>query len=76
MHRIYFDTNEGAERGYGLWLDASKRDLNRIPNGPKNSMHVVIYMTGKVEMEAVLWFMPGHPAWIARPILQTTKYLD
>jgi hypothetical protein len=60
MHRIYFDTNEGVEGGYGLWLDASKKDLNRIPNGPKNGMHIVIYMTGELEMEAVLRFMPEH----------------
>ncbi len=75
MHRIYFDTNEAVEGGYGLWLAASKMDFNRIPNGPKNGMHIGIYMTGELEMEAILFFMPEYAAWIARPILQTTKYL-
>jgi hypothetical protein len=43
---------------------------------PKNGMHIVIYMTGELEMEAVLRFMPEHAAWIACPIPETTKYLE
>jgi hypothetical protein len=34
MHRVYFDTNEGVDAGYGLWLNASVEDLSRIPEGP------------------------------------------
>jgi hypothetical protein len=39
-------------------------------------MRVIIYMTGELEMEAVLAFMPEHAAWIARPVPGTTKYLE
>jgi hypothetical protein len=76
MYRIYFDTNEGVDGGYGLWLKASKEDMGRIPDGPQDGMRVIIYMTGELEMEAVLAFMPEHSAWIARPVLGTTKYLE
>jgi hypothetical protein len=76
MHRIYFDTNEGTPDGdYGLWLNASKDDLARIPNGPQEDMRVIIYMTGELEMEAILAFVPDHAAWVAHPISGTIKYL-
>ena len=54
MHRIYFDTNEGVEGGYGHWLKASKEVMGRISNGPQDGMRFIIYMTGELEMEAVL----------------------
>lgn len=74
MHRIYFDTNEGVEGGYGLWLSASREDIARIPGGPQDGMRVIIYMAGEVEMEAVLAFMPEHAAWIASPVAGTIRY--
>jgi hypothetical protein len=76
MHRIYFDTNEGIDGAYGLWLDASKRDIARIPNGPEHGMRVIIYMTGELEMEATLAFEPIQKAWIALPIPGTIKFLE
>ena len=77
MHRIYFDTNEGVEGGdYGLWLKASEEDIARIPGGPKDGMRVIIYMTGELEMEAILAFMPGRAVWTARPVPGTMKYLE
>lgn len=76
MYRIYFDTNEGVKGDYGLWLSASKKDLDRIPNGPQDGMRVIIYMTGELEMEAILAFMPEHAAWMARPVPGTIKYLE
>ena len=78
MPRIYFDTNEGLpdRDGYGLWLDASREDLARIPGGPKTGMRVTIYMTGELEMEAVLAFESANKVWVARPIAGTTKYLQ
>ncbi|WP_024513483.1 hypothetical protein [Bradyrhizobium sp. ARR65] len=76
MYRIYFDANERVEDGYGLWLNASKEDMGRIPNGPQDGMRVIIYMTGELEMEAILAFMPEHAAWTARPVPRTTKYLE
>lgn len=76
MYRIYFDTNEAVEGGYGLWLNASKEDMGRIPNGPQPGMRVIICMTGELEMEAVLAFMPEHAVWIAHPVPGTTRYLE
>jgi hypothetical protein len=70
MHRVYFDSNEGADDGrYGLWLDKSMRDLDRIPGGPREGMRVTIYMVGEVEVEATLeWCGEPWNAWVARPI--------
>ena len=76
MYRIYFDTNEGTLDGYNLWLDRSKKDLAAIPGGPREGMLVIIYMTGELEMEAVLGFSADDSSWIARPVLGTIKYLD
>ena len=76
MHRVYFDTNEGCvdRDGYGLWLNASREDLARIPGGPREGMRVVIYMTDELEMEADLAFDSDRNVWTALPIPGTTKY--
>jgi hypothetical protein len=66
----------GLRWGYGLWLEASKDDLALIPDGPREGMHVVIYMTGELEMEAILSLDHASGAWLARPISGTTRYLD
>ena len=77
MYRVYFDTNEGnLEAGYNLWLDPSKKDLAAIPGDPREGMPVIIYMTGELEMEAVLAFSADQSAWIARPVTGTIKYFD
>ena len=59
MYRVYFDTNEGVAEGYGLWLNASMKDLSRIPDGPQEGMRVIIYMTGELEMQATLRLKVG-----------------
>lgn len=76
MYRVYFDTNEGTDNGYGLWLDASKRDLSDIPGGPQEGMRIIIYMTGELEMEAVLAFESEQNVWIAQPVPETVKHLE
>lgn len=75
MYRVYFDTNEGTDHGYGLWLDASKRDLSDIPGGPQEGMRIIIYMTGELEMEAVLAFESEQNVWIAQPVPETEENL-
>jgi hypothetical protein len=50
--------------------------LARIPNGLQEGMRVIIYMTGELEMEAVLTFAPEEGVWIASPIQGTIKYLE
>lgn len=76
MHRVYFDTNEGCvdRDGYGLWSDTSREDLARIPDGPRDGMMVILYMTDELEMEAVLAFDSERNVWIALPVPGTTKY--
>jgi hypothetical protein len=75
VHRIYFDTNAGSpdHDGYPLWFETSKQDLARIPDGPQEGMRVVIYMTGELEVEAVLAFDPKWKVWMGMPIAGTTK---
>ncbi len=73
MHRIYFDGNEGTETGYGLWLGRSIEDLAKIPGGPKEGMKVTIYMTGEIEMEAVLEWDERCKCWTARPIMESVR---
>ena len=65
-HRVYFDSNEGTEDGrYGLWLDKSRRDLAKIPGGPKEGMMVTIYMVGEIEAEATLQWDDRWNGWTA-----------
>lgn len=75
MHRVYFDTNEGApDDNYDLGLRQSIADLASIPGGPSDGMRVIIYMTGELEMEAILKFNHEWNVWTAEPILETIKH--
>ena len=75
MHQIYFDTNEGPDNArYGLWLRRSLEDIEPIAHELRDGLRVIIYMTGELEMEAVLEFDEKLNAWMARPIAGTTRY--
>jgi hypothetical protein len=75
MHRIYFDTNEGPDsRRYALWLRQSLEDMAAISDELHDGLHVIIYMTDELEMEAILEFDNTHGAWMAKPIKGTEKY--
>ena len=77
MHRIYFDTNDGAEDGrYGLWVRGSLKDITPIADQLYDGLRVIIYMTGEVEMEAVLRYDSDRSAWTAIPDASTLRYLD
>ena len=77
LYRIYFDTNDGTmEAGYPLACKGAQDDIQPIADRLTEGMHVVIYMTGELEMEAVLEFDPADGCWVARPIKGTLKYLD
>ena len=73
MYRVYFDSNESTQRGYGLWLSKSKGDLSRIPGGPREGLVVTIYMVGEIEMEAALEWSAEWNAWTATPIEGTMR---
>ena len=77
LHRIYFDTNDGTMAdGYPLVCKGAQDDIQPIADKLTEGMHVVIYMTGELEMEAVLELDPTHGYWVGRPIKGTLKILD
>jgi hypothetical protein len=75
MRRIYFDSNErpDSER-YGLWVKGSLQDIEPMADQLHNGLHVIIYMTGELEMEAVLEFDAAWNGWTAHPVPGTIKY--
>lgn len=76
MHRVYFNSNEMSykddEPRFYLGLSPSVEDLALIPD-KHDGMHVIIYMTGELEMEATLEFDAKHGCWMAWPVEGTTK---
>ena len=59
---------------YDLACSGSLKDI--APDKLKDGMHVIIYITTEVEMEAVLEFDTKYDRWTARPIQGTINYLD
>ncbi len=81
MHRIYFDLHEGpgdfpGDRRYTLWLSNSLKDIAPIASELRDGLRVVIYMTGELEMEAVLEFDPKHGTWMAHGDFATIIHYD
>ncbi len=77
LPRVMFDTNDGTETvGYWLGFDQSKRDLSAIGANLADGLHVIIYMPGELEMEAILSFDRSQDVWLAHPVAGTIKYLD
>jgi hypothetical protein len=77
LYRIYFDTNDGTmSDGYPLCCKGSLEDIQPIAHQLKEGMRVIIYMTGELEMEAILEFDRGNNFWIGHPIEETLKILD
>jgi hypothetical protein len=74
MYRIYFDSNDADEIGrYLLYLNRSREELAKIPGGPGEGMRVIIYMIGKIEMDATLEWNEQWNSWVARPIEDTIR---
>ena len=77
VHRICFDTSEGDELGrYSLDIPQALKDIAPVADKLAVGMHVVIYMTGEVEVEAVLDFDKEQLRWVASPIWSTLRPLD
>jgi hypothetical protein len=77
LYRIYFDTNDGTMEGdYPLACKGALDDIQSIADKLREGMHVVIYMTGELEMEAVLGLAPTHGYRVGRPIKGTLKIVD
>jgi len=72
--RIYFDSNEGDENGrYDLGIPGSLEDIGALGDRLSEGMRVVIYMSGELEMEAILEWEGAYNSWMARPIWGTLK---
>ena len=57
MHGIYFDANEGDERGrFDLGVRGAPRDIEPISSELTDGMHVILYDSEELEIEAVLEF--------------------
>jgi hypothetical protein len=53
MHKIFFDANAGTiETGYLLWFKDSIEDIQKIGIALREGLHVILYDTGELEMEA------------------------
>jgi hypothetical protein len=59
-----------------LDLPGSRRDIALIADKLTIGMHVIIYMPGELEFEAVLDFDNRYDRWVASPIWSTIKRLD
>jgi hypothetical protein len=74
MHRIYFDANEGDERGrYDLAIPGALKDIEPIASELTDGMHVILYDGEGLEIEAVLEFDHNYRQWMARPLWNTLK---
>jgi hypothetical protein len=76
MYRIYFDTNDMFGGRYELGLPGSLRDIEPIADKLRDGMHVIIYMTNELEMEAVVSFDVERNRWMAAPVEGTIKYYE
>jgi hypothetical protein len=59
--------------GHPLTCFGSQRDIAPIKDQLGPEMRIVIYMTGELEMEAIMESDSIHGHWIARPIPRTLK---
>jgi hypothetical protein len=74
MHRIYFDANEGDERGrFDLGIPGALRDIEPVASELTEGMHVILYDNEELEIEAMLEFDPKYRCWMANPLWNTLK---
>jgi len=74
MHGIYFDVNEGDERGrFDLGIPGALRDIDAVRSELTDGMHVILYDNEEVEVEAVIEFDQEYGRWMASPLWNTIK---
>ncbi len=77
MYRIYFDENAGDERGrFDLGIPGALRDIEPIASQLSDGMHVILYDSEELEVEAVLEFDQEYRCWMADPLWDTLKRLS
>jgi len=69
MHRIYFDSNDGDERGrLDLGIPGTLRNIQHISLDLTDEMHVILYDNEELEIEAVLELDQEYQRWMASPL--------
>lgn len=77
MQRIYSDFNNKDElHRVRLNLPRAKFEIENSKEPLTPGTHVLLYMAGEFEVEAVLDFDEKHDIWIASPIYSTIRYFD
>jgi hypothetical protein len=77
LPRIYFDTNEQVrDDTYSLGIAGSVEDIRRLGDSMSHGMRVTLYMTGELEVEAILEYDAVHECWPGKADMITLKYLQ
>ena len=77
MYRIYFDENEGDDKGrYDLGIPGSLMDIETLEGKLCDGQYVILYEDGSLEVEAVLEWEPKYNIWMARPLWDTLRRFE
>ena len=77
MYRIYFDGNEGDDKGrYDLGIPGSLKDIEPIADELADGGHVILYDNEELEVEAVLEVDTAHNCWMADPMWETLRRFE
>lgn len=77
LPKIYSDFNNKDElHRVRLNLPRSKTEIENSKEKIASGTHVLLYVEGEFEVEAVLDFDAKHSLWVASPIYSTIVYHD
>jgi hypothetical protein len=77
LPKIYSDFNNKDElHRVRLNLARSKTDIENSKEKIASGAHVLLYVEGEFDVEAVLDFDAKHNSWVASPIYSTIMYRD
>jgi len=77
LPKIYSDFNNKDElHRVRLNLARSKIDIENSAAKMASGAHVLLYVEGEFEVEAVLDFDAKHNSWVASPIYSTIVYIS
>lgn len=80
MYRIYFDSNDAVDDGYSLSCVGSQADIAAIADQLREGMRVTLYMTGymtgELEVDAILKYDAQNCRWIGCPVPGSLHYLN
>ena len=77
LPKIYSDFNNKDElHRVRLNLPRSKNEIQNSKDKIASGAHVLLYMEGEFEVEAVLDFDSTYDLWVASPIYSTIVYYE